>query len=80
MDGRGRGGRGGPSYASPASGACAEARGLLTQTRARASRITATKSHMGMRAHGGRVQAPPARGPVLVPVAFYRPHNTPVCS
>ena len=68
--------RWGPSYASPASGACAEAWGLphtvrvWTQTRARASRITATKNHMGRRAHGGRVQAPPRQGPCSGPSCF----------
>ena len=71
--------------ASQASGACAEAWGLphtvrvWTQTQARASRISATKSHMGVRAHEGRCRFPP-QGPVLVLVAFYRPHDTQVCS
>lgn len=51
-----------------------------TQTRAQASRISDTKSHVGMRANGGRVQASPAAGPVLVPVAFCRPQDTQACS
>lgn len=86
-DGQGRtGGGGGLPTASPASGAWDEARGLphavrgCTQTRAQASRISDTKSHVGMRANGGRVQASPTPGPVLVPVAFYRPQDTQVCS
>lgn len=51
--------------ASPASGACAEAWGLphtvrvWTQTQARASRISATKSHVGVRAHEGRCSPTP---------------------